>query len=164
MKWTHEPYIQWWIEEAQKHFQLQWLRQIVAFWFPSDPSPCNLISHWCLGDLIDEILATKSCWCWCWGQLWQKLGKSCTAFHSLATDWKFLVTVYTNMAVYSFFKQIFLANALNSWILCAFGNVWVLTARDSPSTDLSPLWLDQNGYYDGTYVQYVMSQVGSQLL
>ena len=149
---------------SQKHFQLQWLRHIVAFWFSSDPSPCDWISHWCLGDLIDEILATKSCWCWCWGQLWQKLGKSCTAFHSLATDWKFLVTVYTNMAVYGFFKQIFLANALNSWILCAFGNVWVLTARDSPSTDLSPLWLDQNGYYDGTYVQYVMSQLGSQLL
>ena len=92
---------------SQKHFQLQWLRHIVAFWFSSDPSPCDWISHWCLGDLIDEILATKSCWCWCWGQLWQKLGNSCTAFPSLATDWKCLVTVYTHMAVYSFFKQSF---------------------------------------------------------
>ena len=53
---------------------------------------------------------------------WQQLD-TWTAFHSLATDWKFLVTVYTCMAVYSLFKQIFLAKALKSWILCAFGNV-----------------------------------------
>ena len=146
---------------SQKHFQLQWLRQIVAFWFSSDPSPCDWISHWCLGDLIDEILATKSCWCWCWGQLWQKLGKSCTAFHSLATDWKCLVTVYTNMAVYSLFKQIFwrMHSTLGSVVPLA-----MFESRDSPSVDLSPLWLDQNGYYDWTYVQYVMSQVGGQLL